>query len=289
MWKNLFNIKTGFCFDTPGEGAGGGTGVPAAAASGEPAKPAAGAPAQPDIAKLVADAVAQAVAPLIAAREAAPATPAAPAPIDDLDQEIKVREEQLAAIERGEIDASYRPSVQRAHSTAIARKEGRTIVERENSRNGFVSEYNQAVAVAHAEFPDLKDANTELSKETVRILTTSKSHARVSKALNVRGRDAEKMDWESLDPHTVISAARSAHSIITRRKAAGPVSTQPGAGAPPRAAAAALEAGAGALPTGDEDIAALEAKAVASGDQSDWRRLIKAKDLRAQQRKVMPA
>lgn len=266
-------------------GDGGSSPVPAPAVP-EPAKPAAP-PAQPDIARIVSEAVAAAVAPLLAAREAAPIASGAPEPVDDIEAEIALRETQLAQCETGELDSKYRPRIQSALADAHARRQGRLIVEREGARNGFVNEYNNSVAAAHQAFPDLKDANTELSKETVAILQRSRTHTRVAEALNVRGKNAEKMDWNSLDPQTVYNAACQAHSIITRRNAGKPLSQQPGASAPPRAANAALEAGAGALPTGDEDIATLEAKAVASGDQRDWQNLITARDKREKQRKAM--
>ena len=229
--------------------------------------------------------MAQAVQPILARFEASTPQPAGtPPPVDDIEQEIRIREQQLAQCETGEIDPKYRPAIQSALSSAIARKEGRAIVERESARGGFVGEYNNAVALAHQEFPELKDATTELSKETVNILKADRSHARVAQALNTRGREAEKVDWGSLDPMTVYNAACKAKVIIDRRNAGRPLSQQ--AGTHPRAANAALEAGAGALPTGDEGLAQLEAKAVESGQQHDWQRYIKARDQRLQQRRA---
>lgn len=256
---------------------------PAAAPAGQPAgQPAAAGSAQPDIAKLVADAVASAIAPL-AARLDTP-TPVAPAPAgavpDELDQEIATRQNQLAAIDRGELDISYRAAVQTALSDAVARKAGRAIVERENMRGGFVQEYNQNLAAAYQEFPELQDANSELAKETVGILNKSPSYNRAKQALGTRGREAEKVDWSSLDPTITLSAARQAHSIITRRNAGKPLSQQ---NTNPKAANVALEAGSGAIPSGNEDIAQLESKAIDSGNPNDWRQYIKARDARLKQ------
>lgn len=255
---------------------------PAAAAPGTPA-----AAASPDIAKLVADAVASAIAPLadrLTQINAPQATLTTPPPADDLDTEIQNRQNQLGAIERGELDSAYRPAVQTALSSAIARKEGRAIVERENMRGGFVQSFNHNLSLAHTEFPELKDPSAELTKETLRIMDQSPAYRHANEALNLRGNAAEKINWSLLDPTIALSAARQAHSIITRRNAGKPLSQQ---NSNPKAANVALESGAGAVPTGDDDLTQLEAKAVDTGNPSDWTRFIKARDQRLKQRSQM--
>lgn len=252
-----------------------------AAGAGQPA-------AQPDLTQVISAAVQAAIQPLAAKVEAlsssAPQPGSAPAPVDDLDSEIKLRQEQLGAIDRGELDASYRPAVQTALSSAIARKEGRAIVEREGIRGGFVQSYNQHLATAYQEFPELKDANSELHKETLAILNQSPAYKRAQQALNSRGRDAEKVDWATLDSRVALTAAREAHSIVTRRNAGKPLSQQQ---PNPKAAASALETGSGTPVVGDDELSRLEQRAIESGSQSDWRQFIKARDQKLRQAKQM--
>jgi hypothetical protein len=210
----------------------------------------------------------------------APAQPAAPAIPDEIDAEINLRKQQLAQIRSGQLAPEYEPEVQAALAGAMARKEGRGIVEREGIRGSFVQEYNASLAQAYSEFPDLKDANSELHKETLKVLNADRSYRAVQVALNAKGRDAEKINFGMLDPEVTLKAAYRAQGIITKRNGGKPISqTTP---SNPRAPNAALEAGAGAAPIpGDDEIAKLEAKASGpDGTQDDWLRVIKARENR---------
>ena len=264
--------------------AGGGGNTPPA----DPAKPAAGsgAPAQPDSATVIADLKAQnaALESRIVSLEskpvAEPATPIVPVAgeKDEIEEEITLRKNQLAAIRKGEIDAAYEPDVQAALSAATARKEGRIIVERENARSGFVSEYNQNLAQAYKDFPELADQNSELAKETLKLLSTDRSYARVQTSLKAQGKAGEKVDFRSLDPAVTFKAAHTAHSILIKRNGGKPLSQQQ---PNPKLPNTALESGSGAPPVpGDDDLARLEKEAVDTGDPNKWKQLIKARDQR---------
>lgn len=254
---------------------------PAAPAAPEPAAAPAAAPAagvQPDLGAVVRDAIAPLISRIdsVEGRLAAPAAPAA----DDLEREIQLRKDQLAAIRKGELDPSYEPEVQARLSAAVSRREGRAIVERETTRGNFVTAYNQNLQQAYVEFPELKDVNSELYKETVAILNSDPQHRRIHDALKARGRDLESVNFESFDPRINLRAAREAYAIVQRRAAARPAS-QP----TPSLARTGLErGGATPAPAADEDLARLEAEAASSGDPNAWTRYIKARDQRLKAR-----
>lgn len=261
--------------------------APAAAGAppaGTPA-PVAAAPA-PDIAKLIADAVAPLHAEISAMRQGAPAVPAAPAAptADPLDTEIQLRMDQLAAIRRGELDAQYEPEVQRRLVDAQTRKTGREIVERESARTNFVSSYNSNLARAFEEFPELKDSNSELYKETVRILGEEGQEKQIRDALAARGAAAEKIDFSRFDARLNLRAAREAFAIVSRRQARGPVSQNPNSA--PNPARAGLEPGRGSAPVSEGELDKLEREATESGDPNAWTRLLIARDRAARARQT---
>lgn len=252
---------------SPANSNAGAAGTPAAAPSLDPA-----------LVSLISETVKSAIAAAQPAAAQPPAVPATPV-ADDLDAEIKLRKDQLSAIQKGEIDAAYGPEVQAALASAISRKEGRAVVERENIRSGFVQGYNENLGAAYKDFPELADPNSELAKETLKILSSDRGYQRIQTALKAKGRDAEKIDFSSLDPAVTLNAAHRAHSTLIKRNGGKPLSQQqqiPN----PKVANAALEAGSGAAPVGDDDLAKMEREAVESGDQSTWRRYIKVRDQR---------
>lgn len=211
--------------------------------------------------------------------------PAAPAPVaepDDLDKEIQLNKDRLTAIRSGQLDSSYEPEVQARLAAAVSRKEGRAIVERENVRGGFVNAYNRNLQQAYTEFPELKDQNSELYKETVAILNSDPQHKRIHSALKARGRDLESVRFEDFDPRINLRAAREAYAIVQRRVAARPASQQQ---PNPGLARTGLERGGTTPPaSGDEDLARLEQDAANSNDPNAWVRYIAARDRRIKAR-----
>ena len=265
---------------------------PEASQGGAPAAPAANAaPAvaqTPDIAKLIADAVAPLHAEISALRQQAPAAAvpaAAPAQGDELDNEIQLRMDQLAAIRRGELDAQYEPEVQRRLVEAQTRKTGREFVERESVRTQFVSEFNQHLAQAFEEFPELKDQTSELYKETVRILNESGQEKAIREALTAKGAAAEKIDFSRFDTRLNLRAAREAFAIVSRRAARGPVS-QNNNNQAPNHARAGLETGRGTPGASEGELDRLEREATESGDPTAWTRLLIARDRAAKARQT---
>lgn len=260
----------------------------------EPAQStASSATAQPDIAGIINQAVSPIVSRIAAleGRLSSPGQPsasgqtdpsAAPALADgeDLDKEIQLRKDQLGQIRRGEIDAAYEPEVTARMQAAIAKKEGREIMQREGARSQFVAQYNGHLAKAYEEFPELRDTNSELYKETVKILSEDRQHSRIQQSLASKGRAAEKIDYASLDTRINLRAAREAYAIVSKRSAGRPVSQNTN----PNLAKTGLERGTGSAPAADDDIAALEAAAIQSGDPNAWTRYIRARDTRLKTR-----
>ena len=145
--------------------------------------------------------------------------------------------------------------------------------------------YNAALQQAYTEFPELKDPNSEMYKETLRLLGQDRSYVAAQRSLAAKGRAAEAIDWNMFDPEIPIKVAARAKVNLDRKAMARPVS-QPAPN--PKAHTAALESGSGAAPApGDDEIARLEAKASGpGGDRDDWLRVIKAREARNNARRA---
>ena len=213
-------------------------------------------------------------------RASSPApAPAAPAE-DEVEAEITLRKNQLGAIRRGEIDASYEPEVQAALAGAVSRKEGRTVVQRESVRNSFVSSYNAELSAAYKDFPELTDPNSELAKETLALLARDSSYMRVQRSISAKGRDAEKIDFSSLDPGVTRKVAAQAFVNVQRRNAGKPLSQQQ---PNPKLSRTGLEGGGGSNQfSGETDLDKLETQARDSGN---WIPFIKAREAAARRAK----
>lgn len=188
---------------------------------------------------------------------------AAPVAQDPLDSEIETRKAQLGMIERGELDRQYLPAVHEALNKAQIQKEGRQIAAQMESKNNFIGQWNQGLQMAHEEFPELKDTNSELYKETKKLIESNKTYPLYAKAINSTGFD--KASFEALDPYINLRAAREAYAILERKNLNKPKITNPSL------AKAALE-GRGSQTPLPNTLTQLKEKAVSSGDLGDWRR-----------------
>lgn len=185
------------------------------------------------------------------------------------DKEIELRKGQLEAIERGELDAKYRPEITARLSEAQIKKHGDVIVDGQNKKQDFLGRWNYFLNSAYEEYPELKDTNSELHKEAKKIVAEDPGYQAYLKVTKSKGSD--KIDYENLDPRVNLRAAREAAAVIAKRNAGKPLSKQ-------GSAKTALLGKSAPVPQADE-LVELEKKAVDSGDSTDWQRLIKAREV----------
>lgn len=273
----------GFCFDTPDEGGG----APATPAK-EGEAPAEEQPEgeKPEEAPVVdlntINQTLQSMTTKIQELEGklthvSPASPAAPATVvDDIDKEIQLRKEQLAAIERGEVDAKYRPEVMARLTSAQIKKESREILSHETGKGDFLANWNASLAQAYEEYPELKDKNSELHKLAAEIVAKDPGYRQYLEVIRDKS-GAKKFNFESMDPRVNIRAAREAAAIL-QKKGNGKPKTQ-------GLAKTQLE-GKTSVVVQESDLTRLEKEAQESGDPAAWQRLIKARDQHLKSKKT---
>ena len=253
--------------------AGGGTGVQDPPA--DPPKP-----VEPTVKEIVEQAVKPLTDKIASLESKANQQPPAAPVVDDLDAEINLRKDQLAAVKEGKIDAKYEPEILSRLSEAQARKVGREMVSTENAKNDFFTKWNQSLSQAMEEFPELKDATSELAIEAKKLVESDPSYRRYVETMTKNPN--AKIDFSTFDPRVNLRAAREAHSIVTKRNAGKPLSQQP----KPGLAKTGLEGGRGSTPpAASDELAQLEKEAVDTGDPMAWQRLIKARDVAVKARK----
>lgn len=119
-----------------------------------------------------------------------------PPVVNEIDAEIKLREDQLAAIEAGTIDKKYQPAIMSKLSEAQARKVGNEMVGQQNEKSDFNNKWNSYLKQAYDEFPELKDTNSELHKEAKAIVESDPSYLKYVQSF----KPGAKIDFSGIDP-----------------------------------------------------------------------------------------
>lgn len=193
-------------------------------------------------------------------------SPIAEAAESDVDKEIELRKGQLSAVKRGEIDAQYEPEIISRLSAAEAKKQGEAILQSQARRGEFIDNWNRALNQAYEIYPDLKDPNSDISKELKAIAENDRVYMNHLKVARTQAGVSDKTDYGSLDPGINMRLADQAYARVQRKVASRPLATQSSNSGLARTA---LEGRTTVVATPDE-LSRLENKAAESGDRNDW-------------------
>ena len=171
-------------------------------------------------------------------------------------------------IDNGELDPKYKAWVAEKRSEIIARQ----IASETEARVGFSGSWAGSMARAKKDFPDLKNPKSALFKEAKALVLADPNYQAYVRATATNPKtDPSKFN---LDPDLQYKCAERAYARVQRQKSAQPKSKV--------TAKDGLEGGKSTdtsqTKIGREQLDRLEAQAVKTGSQSDWKRYFTARE-----------